>query len=37
MSRRPERTLTRCGLWATGPVQLQLPFEASGLSEAHQR
>ena len=30
---RPERTLTRCGLWATGPVQLQLPFEASGLSE----
>ncbi len=30
---RPERTLTRSGLWATGPVQLQLPFEASGLSE----
>jgi hypothetical protein len=30
---RAERTLTRCGLWATGPVQLQLPFEASGLSE----
>jgi hypothetical protein len=30
---RPERTLTRAGLWATGPVQLQLPFEATGLSE----
>jgi hypothetical protein len=30
---RPERTLTRTGLWATGPVQLQLPFEATGLSE----
>jgi hypothetical protein len=30
---RPERTLTRCGLWATGPTQLQLPFEATGLSE----
>lgn len=30
---RPERTLTRAGLWATGPVQLQLPFQASGLSE----
>jgi hypothetical protein len=30
---RPERTLTRSGLWATGPVQLQLPFEATGLSE----
>jgi hypothetical protein len=30
---RAERTLTRTGLWATGPVQLQLPFEASGLSE----
>jgi len=33
VSVRPERTLTRSGLWATGPVQLQLPFEASGLSE----
>jgi len=33
---RPERTLTRSGLWATGPVQLQLPFEASGLSERIQ-
>jgi hypothetical protein len=30
---RPERTLTRSGLWATGSVQLALPFEASGLSE----
>lgn len=30
---RPERTLTRSGLWATGPTQLQLPFEATGLSE----
>jgi len=30
---RPERTLTRAGLWATGPQQLQLPFEATGLSE----
>lgn len=30
---RPERTLTRAGLWATGPTQLQLPFEATGLSE----
>lgn len=30
---RPERTLTRSGLWATGPVQLALPFEATGLSE----
>jgi hypothetical protein len=30
---RPERTLTRSGLWATGPVQLRLPFEATGLSE----
>lgn len=33
---RPERTLTRAGLWATGPVQLQLPFEATGLSERIQ-
>jgi hypothetical protein len=33
---RPERTLTRAGLWATGPQQLQLPFEASGLSERIQ-
>jgi len=33
---RPERTLTRVGLWATGPQQLQLPFEASGLSERIQ-
>lgn len=30
---RPERVLSRAGLWATGPVQLQLPFTASGLSE----
>jgi len=33
---RPERTLSRSGLWATGPVQLQLPFEATGLSERIQ-
>lgn len=33
---RPERTLSRAGLWATGPVQLQLPFEATGLSERIQ-
>ena len=33
---RPERTITRSGLWATGPVQLQLPFEATGLSERIQ-
>lgn len=33
---RPERTLTRCGLWSTGRVQLQLPFEATGLSERIQ-
>jgi len=33
---RPERALSRSGLWATGPVQLQLPFEASGLSERIQ-
>lgn len=33
---RPERTLTRAGLWATGPQQLQLPFEATGLSERIQ-
>lgn len=33
---RPERTLTRCGLWSTGPVQLQLPFAATGLSERIQ-
>jgi hypothetical protein len=33
ISVRPERTLTRAGLWATGPTQLQLPFEATGLSE----
>lgn len=33
---RPERMLTRTGLWATGPVQVQLPFEATGLSERIQ-
>jgi hypothetical protein len=33
---RPERTLSRAGLWATGPVQLQLPFEATGLSDRIQ-
>lgn len=33
VSVRPERTLARSGLWSTGPVQLRLPFEASGLSE----
>jgi len=36
ISVRAERTLTRAGLWATGPVQLQLPFEGTGLSERIQ-
>jgi len=36
VSVRPERTLSRSGLWATGPLQLQLPFEATGLSERIQ-
>jgi hypothetical protein len=30
---RADRTLSRSGLWATGPRQLALPFEARGLSE----
>ncbi len=33
VSVRPERTLARSGLWSTGPAQLRLPFEASGLAE----
>lgn len=33
---RPERTTSRAGLWALQPVQLQLPFEATGLSERIQ-
>jgi hypothetical protein len=31
---RADRTLSRSGLWATGPRQLTLPVEARGLSEA---
>ncbi len=31
---RANRTLSRSGLWATGPRQLTLPVEARGLSEA---
>jgi len=30
---RADRTLSRSGLWATGPRQLTLPIEARGLSE----
>lgn len=30
---RPERTLSRCGLWAIAPTQLTLPFTAEGMSE----
>ncbi len=30
---RADRTLSRSGLWATGPRQLTLPVEARGLSE----
>jgi hypothetical protein len=30
---RADRTLSRAGLWATGPRQLALPIEARGLSE----
>ena len=30
---RADRTLSRSGLWATGPRQLALPIEARGLSE----
>ncbi len=30
---RADRTLSRCGMWATGPRELTLPIEARGLSE----
>lgn len=32
-SARSQRDLARAGLWATGPVQLELPLTAEGLSE----
>ncbi len=32
-SARSQRDLARAGLWATGPVQLELPMTAEGLSE----